>query len=109
MPSLFSAVVPWYRDDGIETTIGSTEGIQAFEFYTKLFTNYKLVKQYDFANRFRSGEMPIGVADYSTFNTLSVFAPEIKGLWNFGMVPGVKQEMAQSTVPFVWGYCFYDA
>ena len=81
-----------YRDDGIETTIGSTEGIQAFEFYTKLFTNYKLVKQYDFANRFRSGEMPIGVADYSTFNTLSVFAPEIKGLWNFGMVPGVKQE-----------------
>lgn len=81
-----------YRDEGIETTIGSTEGIQAFEFYTKLFTNYKLVKQYDFPNRFRSGEMPIGVADYSTFNTLSVFAPEIKGLWNFGMLPGVKQE-----------------
>lgn len=81
-----------YRDDGIETTIGSTEGIEAFEFYTKLFTNYKLTKQYDFANRFRSGEMPIGVADYSTFNTLSVFAPEIKGLWNFGLVPGVKQE-----------------
>lgn len=81
-----------YREDGIETTIGSTEGIEAFEFYTKLFTNYKLTKQYDFANRFRSGEMPIGVADYSTFNTLSVFAPEIKGLWNFGLVPGVKQE-----------------
>lgn len=81
-----------YRDDGIETTIGSTEGIEAFEFYTKLFTNYKLTKQYDFANRFRSGEMPIGVADYSTFNTLSVFAPEIKGLWNFGLVPGVEQE-----------------
>lgn len=81
-----------YRGDGIETTIGSTEGIEAFEFYTKLFTNYKLTKQYDFANRFRSGEMPIGVADYSTFNTLSVFAPEIKGLWNFGLVPGVEQE-----------------
>ncbi len=81
-----------YRDDGIETLIGSQAGIEAFEFYTKLFTNYKLVKQYDFANRFRSGEMPIGVADYSTFNTLSVFAPEIKGLWNFGMVPGVKKE-----------------
>lgn len=81
-----------YREDGIETTIGSTEGIAAFEFYTKLFTNYKLTKQYDFANRFRSGEMPIGIADYSTFNTLSVFAPEIKGLWNFGLVPGVEQE-----------------
>lgn len=81
-----------YRDEGIETMIGTQQGISAFEFYTKLFTNYKLVKQYDFANRFRSGEMPIGVADYSTFNTLSVFAPEIKGLWNFGLVPGVKRE-----------------
>lgn len=81
-----------YRGDGIETLIGSQQGIEAFEFYTKLFTNYKLVKQYDFANRFRSGEMPIGVADYSTFNTLSVFAPEIKGLWNFALVPGVEKE-----------------
>ncbi len=81
-----------YRDDGIETTIGSTEGIGAFEFYSREVNNYKLTKQYDFANRFRSGEMPIGVADYSTFNTLAVFAPEIKGLWNFGLVPGVEQD-----------------
>lgn len=81
-----------YDEDGKQTTIGSTEGIEAFEFYTKLFTNYKLTKQYDFANRFRSGEMPIGIADYSTFNTLAVFAPEIKGLWDFGLMPGIKQE-----------------
>lgn len=81
-----------YDEDGMTTTIDSPEGIEAFEFYTKLFTNYKLTKQYDFANRFRSGEMPIGVADYSTFNTLAVFAPEIKGLWNFGLVPGIEQE-----------------
>lgn len=81
-----------YDDNQMETTIGNTAGIKAFEFYTKLFTNYKLVKQYDFANRFRSGEMPIGVADYSNFNTLAVFAPEIKGLWNFAMIPGIEKE-----------------
>ena len=81
-----------YDADAMETTIASQEGIEAFEFYTKLFTNYKLDKQYDFNNRFRSGEMPIGCADYSNFNTLAVFAPEIKGLWNFGLIPGMKKE-----------------
>lgn len=81
-----------YDENQMETIIGNTAGIKAFEFYTKLFTNYKLVKQYDFANRFRSGEMPIGVADYSNFNTLAVFAPEIKGLWNFAMIPGIEKE-----------------
>lgn len=81
-----------YDENQMETLIGNTQGIEAFEFYTKLFTNYKLVKQYDFANRFRSGEMPIGVADYSNFNTLAVFAPEIKGLWNFAMIPGMEKE-----------------
>lgn len=81
-----------YDENQQQTLIGNTAGIKAFEFYTKLFTNYKLEKQYDFVNRFRSGEMPIGVADYSNFNTLAVFAPEIKGLWNFAMIPGVKQE-----------------
>lgn len=81
-----------YDEKQMETIIGNTAGIKAFEFYTKLFTNYKLVKQYDFANRFRSGEMPIGVADYSNFNTLAVFAPEIKGLWNFAMIPGIEKE-----------------
>lgn len=95
-----------YDAEAMKTTIDSPEGIEAFEFYTKLFTNYKLEKQYDFANRFRSGEMPIGVADYSTFNTLAVFAPEIKGLWNFGLIPGIKQEDGTiNRATQSWGTC----
>ncbi|MDR1700377.1 MAG: extracellular solute-binding protein [Lachnoclostridium sp.] len=79
-----------YNEDHSKTTISSDMGIEAFEFYTKLFTNYKLELQYDFLNRFRSGEMPIGVADYSNYNTFAVFAPEIDGLWEFDMVPGME-------------------
>ena len=95
-----------YDEEAMTTTIDSQEGIEAFEFYTKLFTNYKLPKQYDFPNRFRSGEMPIGVADYSTFNTLAVFAPEIKGLWNFGLIPGIKQEDGTiNRATQSWGTC----
>lgn len=95
-----------YDAEAMKTTIDSPAGIEAFEFYTKLFTNYKLEKQYDFVNRFRSGEMPIGVADYNNFNTFAVFAPEIKGLWNFALMPGVKQEDGTiNRAVQSWGTC----
>ena len=32
--------------------------------------------------------MPIGIANYSLYNTLSVFAPEISGQWDYGLLPG---------------------
>src|SRR5699024_532229 len=53
---------------------------------------YSIPVLYDFANRFRTGEMPIGIADYSTFNYLSVFAPELKGLWEMVPVPGTVKD-----------------
>lgn len=77
-----------YEDDGIRSAIDSEVGISAFKNWTSLYVNYKLPLEYDFANRFRTGEMPIGIADYSLYNTLSVFAPEIRGLWNFAPIPG---------------------
>ena len=46
----------------------------------------------DFVSRFRSGEMPLGVASYATYNTLMVSAPEIRGLWDFTLFPGTKKE-----------------
>lgn len=81
-----------YEDDGKYTVIDESSGVNAFETFTKLFTHYNLPTQYDFVNRFRSGEMPIGIQDYSTYNTLVVFAPEIRGLWDFTLIPGTLQE-----------------
>ena len=34
--------------------------------------------------------MPIGITYYNTYNTLAVFAPEIRGRWDFDLVPGTK-------------------
>lgn len=79
-----------YNEDASATLIDDEKAVEAFEFYTMLYTNYGLPKKFDFANRFRSGEMPIGIADYNTYNTLAVFAPEIRGLWEFALVPGTK-------------------
>ena len=64
----------------------------AFKQYTSLYNDYGLPVVFDFVSRFRSGEMPIGVASYATYNTLMVSAPEIKGLWNFAPFPGTIQE-----------------
>jgi ABC-type glycerol-3-phosphate transport system substrate-binding protein len=81
-----------YKNNGQATDIDSEVGIQSFIQQTDFFTNYKLPVTYDFATRFRMGEMPIGLSDYTFCNMLSVFAPEIRGLWSFTTVPGVMQE-----------------
>lgn len=81
-----------YTPDQQAVAIDTEAAIEAFEYFTKLFTNYKVPTSYDFVNRFRSGEMPIGIQDFSNYNTLVVFAPEIKGLWNFALVPGYERE-----------------
>lgn len=93
-----------YSDDRTRTLLDTEKSVEAFEFYTKLYTDYGVPQKYDFANRFRTGEMPIGIADYSTYNTLSVFAPEIRGLWEFALVPGTADENGNvnRTVPG-WG------
>ena len=77
-----------YSDNGAKSLLDSKAGIDAFYQWTKFYTDYSLPTQYDFMNRFRSGAVPIGIAEYSNYNTLQVFAPEIKGRWDFCAVPG---------------------
>lgn len=80
------------NDYGIESGLASDEAMLAFKDYTDFFTSYGLDVQLDFANRFRTGEVPVGVINYTMFNALEIFAPEIKGLWSFHPMPGSLQE-----------------
>ena len=81
-----------YNEDATLTTINSEAAVAAFETYTMLYNDYGLPTIFDFVSRFRSGEMPIGIFDYTTFNTLNVSAPEIRGLWEIAVLPGTLQE-----------------
>ena len=81
-----------YSDKLTKSTLASEAGVKAFELYTSFYSDYGLPVAYDFANRFRSGEMPIGMQDYDTYNNLVVLAPEIRGLWEFALIPGTEQE-----------------
>src|SRR3989339_809726 len=81
-----------YLEDGRISGLSERVALDSFKQWTDFYTNYRFQIQANFVNRFRSGEMPIGLAYYSMYNTLSVFAPEISGNWGFTAVPGVKQE-----------------
>ena len=80
-----------YDPDGKRTLVDSEAGVSAFKQYTSLYNDYGLPTVFDFVSRFRSGEMPMGVASYATYNTLMVSAPEIRGLWDFTLIPGTEQ------------------
>lgn len=81
-----------YEEDDKRTVIDSEAGVAAFKLYTSLYNDYGLPTVFDFNSRFRSGEMPVGVSMYTTYNTLAVSAPEIRGLWKFTMIPGTRRE-----------------
>jgi len=80
-----------FADDGMRINLDSNVGLTAFDTMCRFFTMYSFPYKYDFANRFRTGEMPIGFASYNgTYNHLTVFATEIKGLWAFYPMPGIE-------------------
>lgn len=81
----------YFQGDGIAAAIDEAEGLRTFRKWTGLYTNYRLPIEFDFINRFRTGEMPVGIADYTTYNFLTIFAPEIRGQWGFQVLPGTKQ------------------
>lgn len=84
--------VALYKEDCIETNLESEAAVATFEEMTDLYILHGLPLAYDFINRFRTGEMPLGIASYVVHNTLAVFAPELRGQWGFVPVPGVMQE-----------------
>ena len=80
-----------YDEDAKRTLVDSEAGVEGFKLYTSLYNDYGLPTVFDFKSRFRSGQMPLGVSNYDTYNQLMVSAPEIRGLWDFTLMPGTKQ------------------
>ena len=86
-----------YNQEGTKTEVDDEPGVKAFKDYIRYFNDYGLPTIYDFVSRFRSGEMPIGISPYSTYNTLMVSAPEIRGLWDFTLIPGTEYTAEDGT------------
>ena len=92
---MYQRGVELFTPDGRSTNLGTDVGFSAFRDMSDLFRLYRIPVEFDFLNRFRSGEMPAGIVDFPIFNQLVVFAPEIYGRWEFVPVPGTWREDEQ--------------
>jgi len=84
--------INYYNESLDKSLFDSTECVSAFEQWTDFYTKYAFMQSYDAFSRFRTGEYPIIIADYSLANKLEALAPEIKGLWDFTSIPGTLQD-----------------
>ena len=97
MPQIYSTFmaqmdVPLYKEDLSATNLMSAGSVNAFTYWTDFYTKYGFPKTYDFFNRFRTGLMPMGIADFSVYATIKAAAPEINGKWMMYEIPGFQQE-----------------
>lgn len=82
----------YYANDLKSTDLGSEAAREAFKESTEYYINYGFPDSYDFYSRFRTGDMPLAIQQYTQANLLSVGAPELKGLWEMAPLPGTVDE-----------------
>ncbi len=88
-PFLFQNGGDYYTKDGFFSALDQPAALKSFREWTDLYTNYRVPMYADFFNRFKTGEMPIGIADYWTYVLLSTAARELMGRWQMVPIPGV--------------------
>ncbi len=82
----------YYTPDLSASAFSNVEAVQSFEEWTDFYTKYSFEQFYDAFSRFRTGEYPIVISNYTFFNQLTAAAPEIRGLWEFYPVPGTLRD-----------------
>jgi len=74
--------------------LDSEESLRGFTFLTDLFTIFNMPVELHFPGfyqEFRTGTLPIGIADVNAYNLLMNAAPELEGLWGIAPFPGLVQ------------------
>lgn len=87
---LFQSGGEYWANEGMRINFDDYKSLDAFEYMCNMFTQYSLPIAYSAENRFKTGELPVLISGYSFYNTLTVFAPEIAGLWSFYEIPGTR-------------------
>lgn len=90
----------FYDYDGLKSALDTDEAYNAFVEYSDLFLQYNFIYAADFYMRFKSGEMPVGIADLTFYGKLKYSAPELNGKWAILPIPGheVTNENGETVV-----------
>lgn len=93
MPFIYQYGGKIYEDDAFSAGFNDPKTIEAITFMTELFTVYALpIEVGSFYNKFRDGELPIGIGDFGMYVQLIHAAPEIAGLWEIAPMPGIEKD-----------------
>ena len=83
----------YFNENTDKTAFDTPVAYEAFDKWVALYRDYGFERSFEFSNLMRMGEMPIGIAPYNrTYVKLMATAPELRGLWSFAPIPGVKRE-----------------
>jgi len=92
LPFLFQYGSSIYNEPAFTVNMDNEETVQAMTMMTELYTIYSMdVQVSSFYNDFRLGLSPIGVGDFGMYITLLNAAPDIQGLWQVALLPGVDK------------------
>lgn len=91
----------YYHGDGVSSALDTPEAYQAFKAWTDMYANYEIDAESNFFTRIRTGTMPIGIGNFTTYMQLMTSAPELYGRWSIAPVPGTVQ--ADGTVKHTVG------
>ena len=80
-----------YNDDLTATEMTGAASVAAFTSWTDLYRKYGLPLSFDALSRFRTGQIPLLLANSYFYTQLSVGAPELGGAWAMCPVPGTKR------------------
>lgn len=80
-----------YNDELTESQLTSSVSYDAFSDLCNFVKVYGFATNASFFNRFRSGEMPAGIADMTTYMQFATAAPELAGRWGIAPIPGYRQ------------------
>ncbi len=82
-----------YGNTALDILVDSEATVEGFTELTELFTLYDLpVDVPNFYQHFRNGDLPIGIADFNSYNLILNAAPEIANSWSIALVPGIEDE-----------------
>ncbi len=92
-PLIFQNGGSLYGETAQDLQVDSEASVEGFTQLTELFTIYDLpVDVPNFYQHFRNGDLPIGFADFNSYNLILNAAPEIANSWGIALIPGVPAE-----------------
>ena len=92
-PLLFQYGGSLYGETAQEIEVNSESSVKGLTALTELFTLYDLpVDIPNFYQHFRNGDLPIGIADFNSYNLILNAAPEIANSWSIALIPGIVDD-----------------